>query len=155
MNMTINLSRIKIEFPTAALSEVSGLTQVSVDKGQIRPLLIFLKEGLCFDFLVFSSAIDRMAEKKIEAIYLLSCGNKIRLMVRAVLAREKPEIDSVSDIYRSADWHERETAEMFGIHFTGHPDMRPLLLPDDFKGFPLRKDFEDADMLPLPSGKNN
>lgn len=52
-----------------------------------------------------------------------------------------PEFDSVADLWKSANWHERETAELFGIHFKGHPDLRKLLLPDNWVGFPLRKNY--------------
>jgi NADH-quinone oxidoreductase subunit C len=66
------------------------------------------------------------------------------------LGRDSARLDTVSDIYRTAEWHEREAAEMFGISFTGHPDPRKLLLPDEIEGHPLRKDFSHPDMNPLP-----
>jgi NADH-quinone oxidoreductase subunit C len=55
--------------------------------------------------------------------------------------QEVPDFESVSDIWKSANWHERETAELFGVHFKGHPDLRKLLLPANWEGFPLRKDY--------------
>jgi NADH:ubiquinone oxidoreductase subunit C len=57
--------------------------------------------------------------------------------------RANPEIETVCDIWRTAEFHEREVFEMFGVQFKNHPDLRRLILEDDFKGFPLRKDFED------------
>ena len=56
----------------------------------------------------------------------------------------------MSDLFRTAEWHERETAELFGIVFAGHPDPRRLLLPDDLEGFPLRKDFAHPNLVRLP-----
>ncbi|MEI8111231.1 MAG: NADH-quinone oxidoreductase subunit C [Chitinophagia bacterium] len=65
------------------------------------------------------------------------------LVVKVQLNNDRPEIDTVSDIWRTAEFHEREAFEMFGVIFIGHPDLRKLILPDDFEGFPMRKSFED------------
>jgi NADH-quinone oxidoreductase subunit C len=64
-----------------------------------------------------------------------------RLLIRTRIPKDKPELPSAVPVYRGANWHERETFEMFGITFTGHPNLIPLLLPDGFDGHPLRKDF--------------
>ena len=71
-------------------------------------------------------------------------------MLRVLLPREGGTVETASDIYRTAEWHERETAEMFGVEFVGHPDPRKLLLPDDLDGYPLRKDFTHPNMIRLP-----
>ena len=66
-------------------------------------------------------------------------------MVRSVLNNEEPEIESVTHIWKTADFHEREVYEMFGVNFLNHPDLRLLILPDGWEGKnPMRKDFEDA-----------
>jgi NADH:ubiquinone oxidoreductase subunit C len=65
------------------------------------------------------------------------------VVIKVNLDREHPVIDTVSDIWRTAEFHEREVFELFGVVFSHHPDLRKLILPDDFEGFPLRKDFED------------
>ncbi|NUP47428.1 MAG: NADH-quinone oxidoreductase subunit C, partial [Catenulispora sp.] len=64
-----------------------------------------------------------------------------RLLIRTRIPQAKPELPSAVGVYRGANWHERETSEMFGVSFTGHPNLIPLLLPDGFDGHPLRKDF--------------
>lgn len=64
-----------------------------------------------------------------------------RLLIRTSIPKDKPELPSAVAVYRGANWHERETSEMFGVAFTGHPNLIPLLLPDGFDGHPLRKDF--------------
>jgi NADH-quinone oxidoreductase subunit C len=64
-----------------------------------------------------------------------------RLLLRTRIPQDKPELPSAVGVYRGANWHERETSEMFGLTFTGHPNLIPLLLPDGFDGHPLRKDF--------------
>jgi NADH:ubiquinone oxidoreductase subunit C len=65
------------------------------------------------------------------------------MVIKIQLNRDQPVVATVSDIWRTAEFHEREAYEMFGVQFTGHPDLRKLILPDDFEGFPMRKDFED------------
>lgn len=65
------------------------------------------------------------------------------MVVKVNLNRDLPEIDTVSDIWRTAEFHEREVFELFGVQFRNHPDLRKLILTDDFIGYPLRKDFED------------
>jgi NADH-quinone oxidoreductase subunit C len=64
------------------------------------------------------------------------------LMVKVKLSREKPEIDSVSHLWKTANWHEREIFDMYGIHFNNHPDLRRILMPADWEGYPLRKDYK-------------
>jgi len=63
------------------------------------------------------------------------------LLLKTRVPRDKAELPSATGVYRGANWHERETFEMFGVEFTGHPDLKPLLLPDGFEGHPLRKEF--------------
>jgi NADH-quinone oxidoreductase subunit C len=67
--------------------------------------------------------------------------------------RDGARVPTVSDIFRTAEWHERETAELFGIVFTDHPDPRRLLLPDDLDGYPLRKDFTHPNLIRLPEAR--
>ena len=76
--------------------------------------------------------------------HLRSTTSKLHLVVKATLDPLNPEIDSVTSIWKTADFHEREVYEMFGVNFIGHPDLRLLILPDGWEGRnPLRKDFED------------
>lgn len=96
-----------------------------------------------FDMLSCLAGIDNgIQANSLEVIYnLYSIPFNIHLMVRVMLPRENPVIDSVTSIWRTADWHEREAFDMLGIKFTGHPDLRRILLPADWEGFPLRKDY--------------
>ena len=153
MNTSELAIRIEAEYPQAKISEASGLLQVTVDAGQVRPFLLSAKTKLGLDYLMFVSAVDCMAANRVDVIYMLGAGDKAMIKLTAGLDRSNPAIATVSDLFRTADWHERETAEMFGIAFTGHPDPRKLLLPDEFKGNPLRKDFRDDFLQPLPTGK--
>lgn len=103
-------------------------------------------DHLAFDFLSFVAGVDRYpSDPRFEVVYqLYSIKQNHRFRIKCLLeetAEGLPSIDSVVSIWSTADWHERETAEMFGIVFKGHPDPRKLLLPDHWKVYPLRKDF--------------
>ena len=73
---------------------------------------------------------------------LLSIKHRHRLAAKVLIPKANPVLPSATPVYRAAQWHERETAEMYGITFTGHPDPRHILLPDDWVGYPMRKDYE-------------
>lgn len=102
-----------------------------------------LRDGvLKMDYLFCLTCIDWKTHLTM-VYHLTSTHLRHTLVVKANLNRDVPEIDTVSDLWRTAEFHEREAFEMFGVQFAGHPDLRRLILEDDFKGFPLRKDFED------------
>ena len=140
--------------------EYGGQIAVTVDKDHVVQVATFLKNDseLAFDFLSFVGGVDRLPrEPRFEVVYqLYSTTRKHRFRFKALL--EEPEsgqasIDSVFSVWATADWHERETAEMYGITFNNHPDPRKLLLPDGWNVHPLRKDFplegtEDTPDLP-------
>jgi NADH:ubiquinone oxidoreductase subunit C len=75
--------------------------------------------------------------------HLRSTTHRHEMVVKCQLDRTKPEIESVAWIWRTAEFHEREVFELFGVQFHNHPDLRKLILPDDWEGYPLRKDYED------------
>jgi len=75
-------------------------------------------------------------------VQLISVRHKYRLAIKCLLPKANPSLPTCTTVYRTCQWHERECAEMFGITFRGHPDPRHILLPDDWVGFPLRKDYE-------------
>jgi NADH-quinone oxidoreductase subunit C len=89
------------------------------------------------------------------AAHLFSITGRTRLLLRTVAPGDPPVLASLTSVWRGADWHERETAEMFGVVFSGHPDPRPLLLADGFSGHPLRKDFQlTARQRPWPGAED-
>ncbi|MEE8400560.1 MAG: NADH-quinone oxidoreductase subunit C [Candidatus Hydrothermarchaeaceae archaeon] len=97
--------------------------------------------GMEYDHLSNISGVEY--EDRMECVYHLWSYTKGRLLaVKAVISKESPKIDSLTPVWRSADWHERETYDLMGIVFMGHPDPRRIFLPDDFRGHPLRKDFK-------------
>jgi NADH-quinone oxidoreductase subunit C len=125
-----------------------------VEPDALRGHLLHLRDQLFFDSLVFVTGLDRPVQSQLELVYrLFSYETKISVVLRVLLPRDAARVDTASDIYRTAEWHERETAEMFGIEFAGHPDPRKLLLPDDLEGHPLRKDFSHPNMIRLPEAQ--
>jgi len=137
---------------------------VTVAAEAIVPVCRFLKEDpeLAFDFLSFVGGVDRYpASPRFEVVYQLYSlrhNHRFRIKARIDESEGSPaSIDSVFSIWPTADWHERETAEMFGITFNNHPDPRKLLLPEDWTVYPLRKDFPlggtDEDTPDLPKAQ--
>jgi NADH-quinone oxidoreductase subunit C len=100
-------------------------------------------ESLFFDYLFCLTCIDWKTHLTM-VYHLTSTKFRHNIVVRAKLDRNNPEIETVSHIWRTADFHEREVYEMFGVNFLNHPDLRLLILPDGWEGKnPMRKDFED------------
>jgi len=129
--------------------EKDGLV-VKLSPARLRQALVFLKEEQGFNALQDIIAVDRLktgpagpepAGPRFEILYQLGQipgGRRLRLSVEVAEGRD---IDSAQPVFKSADWAEREAFDMFGIRFAGHPELRRIYLPDDFEGFPLRKDF--------------
>jgi NADH-quinone oxidoreductase subunit C len=104
-------------------------------------------ENTFFDMLSCVTAVDNGPElATMEIIYnLYSIPYDKHLALKITLARDTPLADSVSGIWKTAEWHEREAFDMFGIQFNGHPDLRRILMPADWEGHPLRKDYKQQD----------
>lgn len=98
-----------------------------------------------FDMLSCITGLDNGPEAgSMEVIYnIYSIPNDLHLMVKVVLQRDDLKVDSLVEIWKTADWQEREVYDMYGIHFNNHPDLRRILMPADWEGFPLRKDYEE------------
>jgi NADH-quinone oxidoreductase subunit C len=106
----------------------------------------FLKteRRLRFDLLRCISAIDRPAQNGIEVAYdLLSTSFAHAFAVKVLLDRADPHVESVSAVWPAAEWHEREAFDLVGVTFDHHPDLRRILMPEDWPGHPLRKDYQD------------
>lgn len=104
-------------------------------------------DGLYFDFLNCITCVDNGAEKgTMDVIYhLSSIVFEHSLILKVVIARDNQEVPSLSAIWRTADWHEREIFDLFGVKFSEHPDLRRILLPADWEGHPLRKDYQEQE----------
>jgi NADH-quinone oxidoreductase subunit C len=103
----------------------------------------FLKYDQTFVRLSTVTAVDRFpAEPRFEVVYHLhSIEHNERIRLKCRLAAENPVIESVTSVWRGADWYEREVFDLFGISFSNHPDLRRIMMPDDWEGHPLRKDY--------------
>lgn len=148
MNLTDIVKKIKDKFP----QEILWLTcfreeySITVKKEKIKEILVYLKKtpSLEFDYLVDVTATDYLGfrEPRFDVVYhLMSIKYKHKIRVKAQVPEEGCCIDSITDLWATANWFERECFDMFGIMFTGHPDLRRILMPEDWNGFPLRKDY--------------
>lgn len=137
---------LKGKYPDAVLkiTEFRGETTITVDCKQLRAVMAFLKtsENCSYDLLIDLAGLDyKDRDPRFTVAYLLhSMKFNSRLRIKVDVA-EGGAVDTVSDIWKAANWLEREAYDMFGIGFANHPDMRRILLEDDFVGHPLRKDF--------------
>ena len=154
---TILLQTIQAEFPDVRVFRQKDLTPESV--AELGPEYIldleippksytefiqFLKDNdeLGLDLFLQLSAIDWEDHFDI-LVHLLSTRDGHKLFLRCPVKKDEAEIDTISSIFRGAEWHEREVYDLFGIQFRNHPDMRRIFLNNDFPGHPLCKDFED------------
>ena len=116
---------------------------------------LFDDPSLLFDYLMCITSIDNQ-ENGLELAYnLYSYKNRHYLELRIVIQDNKA-VPSVESIWKTADWHEREAYDMMGIEFSDHPNLTRILLPEDWEGFPLRKDYEESDYyhgMPIPKDK--
>lgn len=118
---------------------------IEVDSSNLVALCRFLRDQLGFDMLSCISGVDMLDH--LETVYhLRSLTRKQLLQIKVRLDHEKPEVDSVVSVWPTANWLERETYDMYGIKFAGHPDLRRMLLDDDFEGYPLLKSFHQVPM---------
>jgi NADH-quinone oxidoreductase subunit C len=127
-------------------SNFKGQDRVVVEPVQALSTLKVLKEELGFDMLIDVTAVDLLeyegARNRFEVVYcLLNTESSERLIVSMFLDEPDLEIDSLWSLWKAADWLERELYDMFGITCKGHPNMKRLLLPQEFSAFPLRKDY--------------
>ena len=130
--------------PSATFEEGGEWVNAVIAPSEWKPFAQQLRStpGLDFDFLFCLACVDWKTHLTM-VYHLTSTIHRHTLVVKAKLDRTIPEIETVCDIWRTAEFHEREQYEMFGVKFLNHPDLRRLILEDDFVGFPLRKDFED------------
>jgi len=115
-----------------------------VDRGRLHDVAVRLRglDELAYESCNFVAAVDLGGP--LETVYhLYSFASNTYLELHVELARAKPVVDTVCDVWEAANWHEREAWDMMGVRFEGHPDLRRILLKDDFVGHPLRKDYVD------------
>ena len=140
------LSKIKEKLPDAVLdiTEFAGEHILHVNGQAILDVLTELKD-YGFNFLADLTAIDNLTlggfERFAVSYHLLSHKTMERATVKAYISEEKPSLPSVESLWKTADWQEREVFDLYGIKFEGHPNLIRIMNPDDYDGYPLRKDY--------------
>lgn len=136
-------SAVRQAYPDAVLETSITPDEVltlKIAAGRIKEVCRLLKEQMGFNYPASITGIDW--KDRFEVVYHLTAleANK-KIILRADLDHDQPQIDSVTPVWKGADWQEREIYDLFGIVFNGHPDLRRILLPEDWEGYPLRKDY--------------
>jgi NADH-quinone oxidoreductase subunit C len=144
-------SQLSAKFGDACLAfenEASHNPGALIDSTKLMDIMIELKENpaFAFDSLMCVSGFDLGEEAELGMIYhLYSVSLNHYFTIKTLLNRTTPKVASVANMWRTADWHEREVYDMFGVIFEGHPDFKRILLEEDWEGYPLRKDYVPAE----------
>jgi NADH-quinone oxidoreductase subunit C len=139
------VKRVRAKFGAALLQAIEDRKQaiLTVDRAQLSEIALYLRDEEKFDMLSDLTAVDwPKREKRFDVIlnlYSFPKNERLRLKVHAADAEEVP---TVVGVWPTANWLEREVFDMFGIVFSGHPDLKRILLPDEWQGYPLRKDYD-------------
>lgn len=133
--------------------QADGMDTIRVDRGDIVDVCKFLRQedDLDYDLMRDLTCVDYINEKpRFEMVYhLYSIYHAHELRVTARLEEDDPTIDSVIEVWKGANWYEREVYDFYGIRFNNHPDLRRLLMYPEFEGYPLRKDYPAEKEQPL------
>jgi NADH-quinone oxidoreductase subunit C len=149
MDIQTILTRLQTTFPQTPLS-LDASQSIVVPANSIYAICVYLKEtsDLAFDSLMCLSGVDR--GENLEVVYhLYSMPQGHKVTLKAQTPRTDPKVPTVATLWRTADWHEREAYDLFGIVFIGHPDLRRILLSEDWEGYPLRKDYNREGIVRL------
>jgi NADH-quinone oxidoreductase subunit C len=146
MSEHVAVAKLKGKFADAVLEvvEFRGETTVTVKKDAIVAVCAFMKKDLGYNFLTDLCGVDylgKKAERFMVVYHLYNLTSKERLRLKVPVAENDPRVDTVSGVWATANWHERECWDLFGIVFNNHPDLRRILMAQDWLGHPLRKDY--------------
>jgi len=124
-------------------SDFRGDLSVVLEPGALVEVANYLKSEEGFDYLLYATAVDWPArEPRFTVVWeVRSLADKTRIRIKTTAGMPDPHVPSLTSVWPAADWHERETWDLFGITFDGHPDLRRILMPQSWEGFPLRKDY--------------
>jgi NADH-quinone oxidoreductase subunit C len=154
----LSLLKTKLQNFNIQYSDVNGTPSLLIPKEEILAACKVLKEddSLKFNSCLDAISVDRFEKKnRFEMIYiLLSIDNNERIFIKIILDSKNPEMETLTFIWKSANWYEREAFDMMGINFLNHPDLRRMYMPGEFEYYPLRKDFPlmgIPDSIPLPN----
>ena len=135
--------KVKVRFPNFLQTEFRDEISVLVPLEEIVATCKACRDELSFNFLIDLSSVDHFGdEPRFEVVYeLYSLADNVHLRLKTKVSEDNLEVPTVSDLWATADWHEREVFDMMGIRFANHPDLRRILMWDGYPYFPLRKDF--------------
>lgn len=137
------LQRLSQELGLEGSVRDDGWIDLEVPAQQVAEMARRLRDEFRINYLSSLSAVDWL-DKGFEVVYhILELGTQRRIVMRARVPREEPSLPSVTPIWPTADWHEREAWDLMGVRFEGHPDLRRILMREDWVGHPLRKDYVD------------
>ena len=130
------------DLAVTAKFEFNELT-VEIEAAKIVEAMKRVRHDLKFERLTSVTGVDRFpAEPRFEVVYhLQGIAAKQRLRLKARVSGQNPQIESVTPVYRGAEWYERETFDLFGVQFLNHPNLTRIMMPEDWEGHPLRKDY--------------
>ena len=161
----VALDKLKSKFGASVLAvdNFRGDETAVVKGAQIKQVCTFLRDekALAFDMLTDATAVDYLLDPaaedyRFEVVYhFYSTTLKHRLRVKVRLPEEEPQVDSIHELWPVANWLEREIWDMYGIRFVGHPELRRILLYEEFEGHPLRKDYPKDKHQPLARRPEN
>ena len=139
------VKKLREAFPDSIHEETQfrGETSLRVAKSSLRDICLHARDGMGFDYLVDVSSVDHFGqEPRYEMVYeLYSLRNEFHLRLKTEVSEDDNTAPTVSDIWPTADWHEREVYDLMGIRFIDHPDLRRILMWEGYPYHPLRKDF--------------
>ena len=139
------VGKLKEKFSGSILeiTEYRGETSVTVKKEDIVAICAFAKKELGYNLLSDVCGVDYLgqAPRFMVVYHIYNISTKEPLRLKAPVEEKDPRIDTVSGVWATANWHERECWDLMGIVFNNHPDLRRILMPDDWEGHPLRKDY--------------
>src|SRR6478672_5261147 len=146
MDSAATIDTLKSRFGELPVSEFRGDTRIVLTKDELPTAMRLLKDDRGFDLLVDVTCVDylkfRDATSRFGLVYLLAnTATNERLTIRVYLNEPDLTVPSMVPLWAGANWLEREAFDMFGIRFDGHPDLRRILMPEEFTAFPLRKDY--------------
>ena len=138
-------------FPAVTYDESGEFLNILIDSADLKPLMLALRNNkeYTFDFLFCLTCIDWKTHLMM-VYHLLSKTHRHNIVVKAkIVDVNNPKIETVCDIWQTANFHEREVYDLFGVKFLNHPDLRRILLDESWDGYPLRKNYVDENMITI------
>jgi len=146
MNAEEIYNGLKAKFGEAILEAKLEVMQpwISVAPSRTKEISLFMRDdpAMQFDFMMCLSGVDHNDGRLSVVYHLFSMVHKHKIVLKAFCSKENPHVQSVSSVWGTANWHEREAYDMYGIMIDDHPDLRRILMPYDWEGHPLRKDYK-------------